>query len=215
MTALIAIYGAILSTLVAALQIRNFYLSQKFVHVKIERTFDLEQEYLDFVISNQSNMVTEIREVMIGIFGAGGKAGFHMLWGTGAALFKGAASDDKSEKLKTPTVLQPGETVVCRYSSTDAIRDIQYVSKSPIAKEDTLSNLFYIEVEHSRSNKPKEVIIRNGRTASQPISRPMARNCEFKKNVASCGQLISPKDGSLGATGPAGQARPSRWICFP
>jgi len=109
MTTLVAIYGAILSTLIAALQIRNFYLSQKYVHIKIERTFDLEQEYFDFVISNRSSVVTEIREVMIGIYGVGGDVGFHVLWGSGVSLFKGAASEDESKKLKSRRHCNPAK----------------------------------------------------------------------------------------------------------
>ena len=157
MTVFIAIYGAILSTMIAVLQIRNFYVSQKYVHVQIERSFDLEQEYLEFVICNRATMVTEIREVMVGNYGDGG-AGFHMLWGKGGDLFKGARRDHEAIKVRTPLTLQPGETVVCRYSSKDAVRDIEFFSKTPIDGEDTYSNLFYIEIEHSRANRPKEVL---------------------------------------------------------
>lgn len=73
MTAIIAIYGAILSSIVAFLHIRSFYVAQQFVYVQINRSWNLEQEFVEFLICNRSNLVTEIREVMIGNYGNGGK----------------------------------------------------------------------------------------------------------------------------------------------
>jgi len=151
MTAFIAIYGAILSTLIAFLQIRNFYLSQKFVHVQVRRWLSLEQETVEFIITNRANAVTEIREVMIGIFGVGGDAGFHQLWGSSANLFKGNGDDKKAKELEKPMLLAPGEAVVCNYSSRDAKQSIEFFSKPPMREKDTLSNLFYLEIEHSRA----------------------------------------------------------------
>jgi hypothetical protein len=161
MTAIIAIYGAILSTIVAFLHIRSFYVAQQFVYVQISRSWNLEQEFVEFLICNRSNLVTEIREVMIGNYGNGGKVGFHMLWGHSVSLFKDARS---KVKLPLPVVLSPGEAVTCTYSSGEAVADIEKFSKARVAAgmDDVNSNLFYVEVEHSRANRPREVMFEIG-----------------------------------------------------
>jgi hypothetical protein len=161
MITLIAIYGALLSTLIALLQMRQYYSSQKFVHVQVRRTRDLSQEYVEFVISNRSGLSTEIREIMIGAYGRGGEVGFHVLWGSGATPYKTTKPGRDGNKVDLPASLSPGETLVVRYSSSDALKDIQFFSREdalPWQKDDKLSNLFYFEVEHSRANKPKEVL---------------------------------------------------------
>jgi len=156
---LLAIYGALLSTAVAAVQFWGFYSSRRFVHVQVRRSFDLEDEHVEFLISNRSNLNTRIREIMVGIYGVGGQAGFHMLWGSGLKAFK-LSFDDAGDEIELPAILCPGDVVVCRYSSADAKRDIEYFSKKPFSwnKDDKLSNLFYLEVEHSRANTPIEVL---------------------------------------------------------
>jgi hypothetical protein len=63
----LAIYGALLSTAIALFQFWGFYSSQRFVHIQVRRSFDLEHEYVEFLISNRSGLNTPIREIMIGI----------------------------------------------------------------------------------------------------------------------------------------------------
>jgi hypothetical protein len=158
MTAFIAIYGAILSTVIALLQIRSHWNSQKYIHIQLRRSIDLEHEYIDFIIGNRSSLVTEVREVMIGCYGLGGND-FHMLWARGQSLSKGSTYAPAIMDIHTPCALGPGETLICRYASGDAVHDLEDFSQTPIGDgDDKHSNLFVLEIEHSRSNKPKSML---------------------------------------------------------
>lgn len=83
-----------------------------------------------------------------------------MLWGHSLTLFKDARS---KVELPLPVVLSPGEAITCTYSSGEAVADIDNLSKVRVAgMENVYSNLFYVEVEHSRTNRPREVMFEIG-----------------------------------------------------
>lgn len=152
----IALYGALLSTAVALVQLVQFNNSKKFLLGSISRSFGNKCEYIKLRIVNGSNSGVEIHQVHACNFGIGGEAGFHELVGQSIPLYKddGRISDDEYEhsklsEQKLPHRLEPGDSLCAFFSSTDAISMIKM--DLPTSRGQVHSNLFSFSIDHSRS----------------------------------------------------------------
>jgi len=157
-TILLAIYGAVLSSLVAGFQLYKFRMESKFVVVDVERGVDLTSESIHFRISNRSTQSTQVQELMISGFGAGDDGDFHSIWGSGVAFFKLARVGDNVDEriaLDLPYVLQPGESIWINFTSEDCATQIEFFTRPPFGEQDfQQSDLFELEISHSQRTEP-------------------------------------------------------------
>ena len=112
-------------------------------------------EGLDFYITNRAKDATVIQEVMFGNYAMHPEVGFHYTWGRSCNLFKERNRKDTKESIKLPFRLEAGDTVFCSYDSVKANDDIKFFSRASLSANEQNSNLFSIDVEHSRSNKER------------------------------------------------------------
>ncbi|RUU44522.1 hypothetical protein EOC93_10940 [Mesorhizobium sp. M6A.T.Ce.TU.002.03.1.1] len=151
-SAVLAIYGALLSTMLAFIQIGNFQRSRRYLEITIGRSFNTTDENVEFKISNRSNNKTEVQNIMIGICEMSNDGFVRLFAAHGFESFKTSHFWDKRETpLELPFALNPGESVYVDFSSTDAnsfiSRDRSYLPESVI-----LGNAFELEIEHSQGN---------------------------------------------------------------
>ncbi|MCT7373914.1 hypothetical protein [Chelativorans salis] len=146
----LALYGALLSTALAAVQIGTFLSSRRFLELVIGRSYDSTGETIEIKISNRSTAKTELHNIMIGICELS-EDGFTRLFSArGYDAFKISHFwGDRGDSLDLPFSLNPGESIYVNFSSQDANRFILR-DRSFHPKKAVLANVFEIEIEHSQ-----------------------------------------------------------------
>ncbi len=162
MTTALAIYGAVLSSVIAMFQIRNYILSMRFIDIEVHRYLGSQSELLEFTITNRSPEMTQVHGTMIEHYVWGGDVGFHSLWGAEVTPYRGHFEDP--DTVKMPYHLKSGEALKCRYSSEDANHDLRTFGAMETGSErDINSELFAIEISHSRERAPKRLLFQMDR----------------------------------------------------
>lgn len=150
---LIAIYGAIVSSVIAAIQIRKHLKEREFLTVKIERAYGEDGETIDFRISNTGGSMTRINEIFFNSNDIGNDGLIQKSNGYMAEVFVHSMWDEREERIKLPVNLLPGDTLYARLKpgghkvllSSSVRSDVSYV------------NVFSLEVDHSQSSQRLEV----------------------------------------------------------
>ncbi|TPL17389.1 hypothetical protein FJ952_16000 [Mesorhizobium sp. B2-4-10] len=149
---LLAIYGALLSTILAFIQIGNFQRSRRYLEIAISRSYAAEEEHVEFKISNRSVNKTEVHNIMIGICELSNEGYVALFTARGFEAFKTSYLWEKREtSLELPFALNPGESVYVDFSSTDADSFISQ-DRSYLPESVVLGNAFELEIEHSQGN---------------------------------------------------------------
>jgi hypothetical protein len=148
-SAILAIYGAILSTTLAFIQIGNFQRSKKYLETEIGRSYTSSDELVEFKISNRSVHKTEIQNIMIGICEMSDGGFVRSFAARGFDPTKSSHFwDREGDDINFPFSLSPGESIYVTFSSTDANNFISE-DRSYLQSRVLLANVFEFEIEHS------------------------------------------------------------------
>mgnify|MGYP001241867441 CR=1 FL=1 len=143
---LLAGYGAVLSTVVAIIQIRKYVSDNKFLTVRITRAFGEGGETVDFRIANSGSSMTQINEVTFLSNELTDTGHIITANGNSAPLFTRSMWDDQDKEIELPTKLLPGDVIFARMEPDWYV----CLMKGDVVPRDKYVNLFTIEIDHSR-----------------------------------------------------------------
>jgi hypothetical protein len=116
---IIAIYGAVLSTVLAMFSLGNYIRGRQYIVIETERSYGEKIEVVDFRIKNLSDRKTRIEEVMIENYVLDKKKEINGSSGREFSVFK-TISYKGDKKLSLPFDLVSGETCYIRFDTNDA-----------------------------------------------------------------------------------------------
>lgn len=149
----IAIYGAVLSSLVAAFQIRKHMREREFLTVKIERAYGEDGETIDFRIANTGGSMTRINEIFFNSNEMGSDGLVEKSNGYMAELFVHSMWNEREESIELPVKLLPGDAIYARLKPGDH----KVLLDNKIRFDVPYVNAFSLEIDHSQSPQRLEV----------------------------------------------------------
>jgi|ERR1700680_415913 len=155
LTLLLAVYGSILSTILAAITVQKYLNERRILSVEPHFSFDLEKAYYNFVIANISARPFTIIDCMFNNLAKTQKGELVPDWGIGPKKLSNLFGDQQPSELVLPLTLQPGEVLFVGLDSGDIIEQFSSYAATPIKTTDkwTPTVAMELEIVHSMSKK--------------------------------------------------------------
>jgi len=163
---LIAVYGAVLSSVIAAIQVRKHMKEREFLTVKIERAYGEDGETIDFRIANIGGAMTRINEIFFNSNEMGNDGRIEKTNGQMAELFVHSMWDEREESILLPVKLLPGDAIYARLKPGG----YKPLLDSRIRSDVPYVNVFSLEIDHSQS--PERLEIHFSLSENGPFCKP-------------------------------------------
>jgi hypothetical protein len=154
-TLIVAIYGAVVSSVLAAISIFNFLRERRVVVVEYHLSLEGNNvaDY-DFVISNVSSRAFTLIDCMLMNIAKTEEGKLEPDWGIEPYVLKSLYGDRKTKKLVMPHTLQPGEILIIGTDTKRIVEQFSFYSRTPVgSKKWTPTTGMWLEVSHSMSKK--------------------------------------------------------------
>jgi hypothetical protein len=146
----IAVYGAILSTILGCITINNFIRDRRILRVEKRFTYDLKDADYNFIISNISPRPFTIIDCMASALSKTDAGKLEFDWGIAPKLIKSMLDADEDD-LELPILLHPGAVLMVRVSSADIIDEFKLHANRNYGPKWTPTKNMILEITHSMS----------------------------------------------------------------
>ena len=147
---LVAIYGAILSTILGCITIYNFIRDRRILRVEKHFTYDLKDADYNFIISNISARPFTIIDCMASALPKTETGKLEVDWGMAPKQIKSMLDADE-DVLDLPLLLHPGAVLIVRISSPDIIEELKLHKDRNYGPKWTPTKNMILEITHSMS----------------------------------------------------------------
>jgi hypothetical protein len=160
-TLVLAIYGAILSTVLGFIAVFNFLKERRILSVEAHPSFETELAHYDFVIANISSRPLTIIDCTFMNLAKTEDGDLQPDWGIEPYVLKSLFGDDKTKKLKLPHTLHPGEVLIVGTNSDQIIKQFSFYAGTKMpTKTWTPTESMQLEISHSMSKKLHKTIFK-------------------------------------------------------
>ncbi|WP_068028467.1 hypothetical protein [Rhodoplanes sp. Z2-YC6860] len=160
-TLILAVYGAILSTVLGFITVFNFLKERRILSVEAHPSFETELAHYDFVIANISSRPLTIIDCAIMNLAKTDEGGLQSDWGIEPYVLKSLFGNDKTKKLILPRTLHPGEILIVGTNSDQIIEQFSFYASTKIAaKTWTPTEAMQLEISHSMSKKLHKTVFK-------------------------------------------------------
>jgi hypothetical protein len=155
-TLILAIYGAILSSILAVITVANFLKERRIISVEKHLSFDGNHSaFYDFVIPNISSRPFTILDCHAVNLARTDSGKLEPDWGIEPYTVRSLYGDRKTKPLKIPHILNPGEVIIVGLDTNGIIDQFSFYARTNMETKEKLAPTtgMHLEISHSMSNK--------------------------------------------------------------
>lgn len=152
-TTILAVYSALLASILGAISIANYIRDRRILKIEKHVQFTMDEAFYYFVISNVSSRPFTIIDCKIMNLAKTESGELEPDWGITPTKIKSLFGEDDESDLDIPQTLHPGQVLIVGTSSSQLIEQFSFYAATPIGtKKWQPTEMMFLEIMHSMSS---------------------------------------------------------------